>query len=75
MTLDEMARLDREILTCQDVAPILGANPATLHTQAVSRPELLGFPVVVAGNRVKIPRTAFIRFMRGDIPPAYQPMG
>ena len=66
MTLDELEALPKEILTCADVAPILMANPATIHGQAVERPELLGFPVIVAGRRVKIPKAAFLRFMRGE---------
>jgi len=67
MTLQDIERIESEVLTCQQVAPILKANPATIHGQAVERPELLGFPVIVAGRRVKIPKQAFIKFMRGDI--------
>lgn len=65
-TLDEIAALPCEVLTCAQIAPVLGANPSTLHLQAVERPELLGFPVIVAGSRVKIPKTPFLRFMRGE---------
>lgn len=65
-TLEELEALDREILTCQDVAPLLGASPHVLHTQAEAAPEKLGFPVIVMASRVKIPRRAFIRFMRGE---------
>lgn len=68
MTLDELEALPKEILTCADVAPILMANLATIHGQAVERPELLGFPVIVAGRRVKIPKAAFLRFMRVEVP-------
>jgi len=66
MTLEELEDLPTEILTCQQIAPLLGANPATIHGQATDRPELLGFPVIVMGRRVKIPKAAFIRFMRGE---------
>jgi hypothetical protein len=66
MTLEELEDLPTEILTCQQIAPLLGANPATIHGQATDRPELLGFPVIVMGWRVKIPKAAFIRFMRGE---------
>ena len=65
MTLDELEALPKEILTCADVAPILMANPATIHGQAVERPELLGFPVIVMGTRVRIPREGFVRFCEG----------
>ena len=65
MTLEQLAGLDREVLTCEDVAGVLCANPRTIHIQATQRPELLGFPVIVTASRVKIPRRAFIRFMKG----------
>lgn len=63
MTLEQIAAIPSEVLTCQQIAPLLRANPATLHQQAVEMPHLLGFPVIVAGNRVKIPKRSFIKFM------------
>lgn len=66
LTLDQIEALPVEVLTCAQVAPLLGANPATIHGQATDRPELLGFPVIVAGSRVKIPKRPFLRFMRGE---------
>lgn len=64
MTLAELEALPGEVLTCQQIAPILGANPGTIHLQAMERPDLLGFPVICAGRRVKIPKRPFVRFMR-----------
>ena len=63
MTLEQIAALPGEVLTCAQIAPILRANPATLHQQAIEMPWLLGFPVIVAGNRVKIPKRPFLKFM------------
>ena len=65
MTLEQIAAIPSEVLTCQQIAPLLRANPATLHQQAIEMPHLLGFPVIVAGNRVKVPRRAFLAFMEG----------
>lgn len=65
-TLDEIEALPTEVLTCADIAPVLGANADTIRQQAREMPELLGFRVIVAGNRVKIPKRAFIRFMKGE---------
>ena len=65
MTLEQIAALPGEVLTCTQIAPILRASPATLHQQAIEMPWLLGFPVIVAKRRVKIPKAAFIRFMEG----------
>lgn len=67
MTLTELEALETEVLTCKQIAPVLMANPATIHHQAMECPERLGFPVIVAGSRVKIPRIPFIMFMRGEI--------
>jgi hypothetical protein len=67
LTLEEIEALDCEVLTCAQVAPLLQADPNTIRGQAQERPELLGFPVICAGRRVKIPRRPFIRFMREGI--------
>ena len=64
MTLKEIEESTKEVLTCQDVAPVLKCNPATLHMQAMEEPWRLGFPVVVMGRRVKIPRRPFINYMK-----------
>lgn len=66
-TLEEIEALQDEVLTCQQVAPILGANPATIHGQAVDAPYMLGFPVIVMGSRVKIPKRPFLKFMREGV--------
>ena len=65
MTLQEIENSTKEVLTCADVAPVLQCNPATLHMQAIEQPWRLGFPVIVMGNRVKIPRKPFLNFMNG----------
>ena len=67
MRLSDIEKLDKEVLTCKQVAPILGYGEYQLHQQAIERPELLGFPVIVIGNRVKIPKSAFIAFMNGTL--------
>jgi hypothetical protein len=65
MTLDEIAALPVEVLTPAQIAPVLHLDQDTIRGQARECPELLGFPVVVAGNRVKIPKRPFLRFMEG----------
>jgi len=67
MTLKDLEALETEVLTCKQIAPVLMANPATIHLQAMECPEKLGFPVIVMGSRVKIPRIPFILFMNGEI--------
>ena len=66
MTLKEIETSDKSILTASDVAELLNVNPHSLRMQAQSDPDKLGFPVVVIGTRVKIPRIAFLNFMEGN---------
>ncbi len=66
MTLEDLETMDKEFITCAQAGPLLGANPDTIRGQAHDCPEKLGFPVSVIGRRVKIPRRAFIKFMKGE---------
>lgn len=66
MTLDELSTMTVDVLTPAQVAPILRLDADTIRGQARDCPERLGFNVIVAGSRVKIPRVAFLRFMRGE---------
>lgn len=66
MTLAEIEAMPCEVLTCKQVAGVLQADPYKIHLQATQRPEQLGFPVIVCGTRVKVPKAAFVKFMRGE---------
>ena len=67
MTLKELAALDVEMLTPTFVAEMTGLNPQTIRTAARTNPRALPFPTLVIGNRVKIPKAAFVRWMRGEL--------
>lgn len=67
MTLKEIEESSKEVLTCTDVAPVLMCNPSTLHMQAMEEPWRLGFPVIVMGRRVKIPRLPFLKYMKDGL--------
>lgn len=62
-TLDTIRQMSRETLTPAIVAEVIGCDPQTIRLRARMAPELLGFPAIVMGSRVLIPREAFIRFM------------
>ena len=66
MTLEEVRQSNRDCLTAVDIAPIVGAGPVTIRAWARECPEKLGFPVIVLGSRVRIPRLAFLRFFEGE---------
>ena len=65
MTLDDIAAIPNEFLTAADVAPYLRSDPNSIRWQAKERPGLLGFPVVVLRNRVKIPKRLFVQHFKG----------
>lgn len=52
-------------ITPAEAAKVLGCNPNSIRQAARRRPELLGFPVIVMGNRVLIPRIPFLNFLEG----------
>lgn len=66
MTLKEIKNLEKDYLTCNEVAEVLRCNKQSLHHQAENNPEKLGFPVIQIGTRIKFPRLPFIRFMEGE---------
>lgn len=67
MTLEELAGLPDEVLTCAQVAPLLKMSGNALHGIAVDRPDLLQFPAVYGpNNRVFFPKRPFLAFMRGE---------
>jgi hypothetical protein len=63
MFLDEMKKYPFDMLTAADVADVVGADPQTIREQAQKDVRQLGFKCVVVGNRLRIPRKAFINFM------------
>ena len=63
MTLEEMKHSAKEFLSPADVAGVMKSDPHSIRVTARQRPELLGFPFTFSGNRMKIPRTAFLTWM------------
>lgn len=68
MTFEEIQKSDELMLTPAEVAEALHLDPNSLRAQAQHKPELLGFPVIVVGSRVKIPRVPFLKFLAGEMP-------
>jgi hypothetical protein len=63
MTLEEIKASDKAFLIPKDIAPLMRSDPHTIRCTARQRPELLGFEFSFVGNRMKIPRMAFLRFL------------
>lgn len=64
MTLEQIEASKSDVLTTADVAEVLGCTPYSINLQAQRAPDSLGFPVIVSGTRVRIPREGFLFFMR-----------
>jgi len=65
MTLKDIEAMEAETLSPSQVGSIIGFNPQSIRIQAHENPELLGFPVICTKTRVRIPKQAFLAFMRG----------
>lgn len=63
MTLNEIKNTDKPMLLPAEVAPVLGCDAHSIRIQARQAPDLLGFPVVVIGNRTLIPRRPFLAYI------------
>lgn len=63
--LADIARLTKDFITPTQAAAVLGCNPYTLNMMAhdAKRRADIGFPVILIGSRVKIPRIPFLQTM------------
>ena len=66
MTLEQLEALDKEMLVPTDIAPILGCNPYTINVMTKNGKNPFPFPIIRMGTRVRIPKRAFIKAMRGE---------
>ena len=75
MTLEELKNYDKETITPNIAGQVLHMNPHWIRLTARECPEQLGFPTIVYGSRVLIPRRAFIKFMEeGGSQPCLTPV-
>ena len=67
MTIEQLINSDAVMLTAKDVSKVLKTDPYNIVLQARQDKEngtnCLGFPVVIVGTRVKIPRIPFLQFL------------
>ena len=67
MTLEEMISSTKLFITPADVAPLLESDPHTIRCSAREQPDLVGFAFTMVGNRMKIPRMAFLKWLGLDV--------
>lgn len=65
--LDKIIYSSKLFLTPAEVAPVLGTDPQYIRMAARQRPDLLRFEFTCSGNRTKIPRIPFLRFVGVDV--------
>ena len=63
MTWKEILESELPMLRPQDIAQVMGCHPQAINILA--KEGRLPFPAFRSGNRTKIPREGFIRWMRG----------
>lgn len=66
MTLEDIEKMDKEVLVPTDVAPILGCSPYAINVATKDGKNPFPFPIIRMGTRVKIPKRPFIKAMRGE---------
>lgn len=65
-TLKDIEAISKDLLTIMDIRDYLDCDANAFRLQAHKDPSKIGFPVIVIGSRVKIPKIPFIKFMRGE---------
>lgn len=66
-TLEELCASEKLFFTPGDISGVLGANPQTIRVTARQRPDLIKYEFTFVGNRMKIPKIPFLRFMGVDL--------
>ena len=66
-TLEDIEKIDKEWLTPLDIAGYLECSAYSINLQAQDDPGKLGFPVCVLGTRVKINKSLFLKYFRGEL--------
>ena len=64
MTAIDQIRASKAItISCVEASKVLRCKPMSLHLAAKESPQSLGFPVIMIGNHLKIPRLPFLRHL------------
>jgi len=65
LTMDEIIRSDQEMLTMAQISRVMGMHPSRLNEYA--KTGQLMFAVQKSGNRWKVPRRAFLKWMGVEV--------
>ena len=67
MTLEELKLSEKETISDAVAGKVLGVAPQIIRVQARQNKDALGFPVILLGRNVRIPRRSFIAFVEGKL--------
>lgn len=62
VTFDDLLRMRSPVIPATWAAQAMGMHPSRLIGYARERPDLIGYPYQLSGNRMKIPRVPFLKF-------------
>lgn len=68
MTLADIEAMDCDFLSIAQVAECLKCAPQLVRDQAELDPKFLGFNISRFGHAYRIPRLAFVAWMKGQVP-------
>ena len=63
MTLQQLIDSDQVFISPADIAEILRCDPQCIRNQAHRDQSKLGYPTIIIGNRIRIPRIPFLRYL------------
>ena len=63
MTLDDLLQMNAPVVPGTWIAQTMGMDSTRLIEYARSRPELVPFPYQISGNRMKVPRIPFLKWI------------
>ena len=63
MTLNDLLLLNAPVIPGTWAAQAMGMDPTRLIGYARERPELVPYPYQLSGNRMKIPRIPFLKWL------------
>lgn len=62
ITFDDLLRMDAVVIPGTWAAQAMGMDSTRLIGYARERPELIGYPFQLSGNRMKVARVPFLKF-------------
>ena len=66
MTVEDLKKMKEPVISGTMAAKVMGMDSSRLIGYAREHPERIQFPFQISGNRLKIPRIPFLRWLGED---------